>query len=274
MSKQSMLRLLLLLLVTTGSLVACGTLGDLTEPEFIIPATTSAKDLVPEGPTPTRRPAPTPLPTEELAGPRSESPEPEATAVELSSEEQADMGLQSIQSARLAGLTVNAVRATMTAVNLTSGERDTILLEFVRPDSFRMVTEELELIVAAGNTFIMDKTANWLVSPGEQTERFGTLFDPFTDIQFVEAQLETLASNSQDIQFVGEEELNGNTTRVFTFSEPIVDDQAPVTTTVWIGAEDGLLYQQVITFTSNGENHENSTAFGYGDSIHIEPPVP
>ena len=274
---KSELRLLLFLVVAAVTVAACDTAGDLGV-EGINPinaqATTPPGNSIPAGPAPTRRPAPTPLPTEELARPRSESPDPVATAEEMSEEEQAELGRESILAAQRAGLTVDALRVTITNENLSSGESGSILLEFVRPNSYRMVTEELELIVAAGQTFLKDISTNWLVSPGEKTDGFEGLFDPFTDEQFVEAQLVALSTNIEELRLVGEEPLNGIPTRVFTYFDQSAEDEAPVQTTVWIGSEDGLLYRQVITFASNGENHRLTTAFEYGDTVRVEPPLP
>jgi hypothetical protein len=277
------LRLLIFLLIAAVTVAACDPLDDLAVEEIKVQATTPPESLIPTGPAPTRRPVPTPLPTEELARPRSESPDPVATAEEMnqeemteemSEEEMTEVGLESILAAHRAGLAVEALRATITNENLSSGESGSLLLEFVRPNSYRMVNEELELIVAAGQTFLMDKTTNWLISPGEQTERFEGLFDPFTDEQFVEAQLEALSMNIEDVRLVGEEPLNDILSQVFTYSEQPAGDEAPVQTTVWIGSEDGLLYRQVITFVLNNENYQHTTAFEYSDSIHVEPPLP
>jgi hypothetical protein len=267
-------RLLFFLLIAAMTLTACDFFGNFSREEFVVPPTTSPLDLLPPGPTPTRRPIPTPLPTEELARPLSESPDPIATAVVLSEEEQAVLGIESVMAAQRAGLSVNALRATITDENLSSGESGATLLEFVRPNSYRMVTEELELIVAAGQTFLKDITANWLVSAGEQTERFGTLLAPFTDEQFVAAQLELFSRTVEGIRLVGEEDLNGIQTQIFTFSAQTAGVETPVQTTVWIGIEDTLLHKQVITYAENGENYRLTTAFEYGDSVRIEPPLP
>ncbi len=271
---KSVSRLFFFLLIAAVTLTACDSFGNLSREEFVIPPTTSPVDLRPSGPTPTRRPVPTPLPTEELARPLSESPEPVATVVVLSEEQQSVLGLESIMAAQLAGLSVNALRATITRENLSSGEIGATLLEFVRPNSYRMATEELELIVAAGQTFLKDKTANWLISAGEQTERFGTLFAPFTDEQFVEAQLELLSTTVEEMRLVGEEDLNSIPTRIFTYSGQMAGIETPVQTTVWIGIEDTLLHKQVVTYATNGENIRLSTAFEYSDSVRIEPPLP
>jgi hypothetical protein len=268
------LRLYIFLLVAAVTVAACDTPDDLVVEEINTQATTPPVSLIATGPAPTRRPVPTPLPTEELVRPRSESADPVATVVEMSEEAMTELGLEGILAAQRAGLTVEALRVKVTNENLSSGESGSFLLEFVRPNSYRMVTEELELIVAAGQTFLLDKTANWLVSPGEQTERFEGLFDPFTDEHLVEAQLEALSTNIEEIRLVGEEPLAGILTRVFTYSDQTAEDEAPIQTTVWIGSQDGLLYRQVITFVSNNEIYQHTTAFEYGDSVRVEPPLP
>ena len=279
MTMRSKLWLLLFLMVAAATVAACDTIGDLgIEGVNAIDGRTATppEGSIPTAQNPTRRAVPTPLPTEAPDQPLLEPTEPVATAVEIeiSDEEQTELGLENIEAAQRAGLTVDAIRATITNENLNSGESGSTLLEFVRPNSYRMVTEEFELIVAAGQTFLKDKSANWLVSPEEQTEKFEGFFEPFTDEQFVEAQLEALSTNIEELNLVGQERLNDISTRVFTYFEQTAEDETPVHTTVWIGSEDGLLYRQVITFALNGENYQLITNFEYGDSVRIEPPLP
>ncbi len=271
------LRLLLFLVVAAFTVVACDAFDDLAiegVSEINSQGTGSSEGLIPSGPTPTRRPVPTPLPTEEPDRPRSESANPTATAVEMREEQQAELGPESIIAAQRAGLTVEALRATIVNENLNSGESQAILLEFVRPNSYRMVTEEHEIIIVSGQTYFRDNSANWLVSPGDQTQRFEGLFDPFTDEQSVADQLEALSTTITEIRLVGEESLSDRPTQIVTYSEQAAGDGAPLQTTLWIGLEDGLFHRQVITFGINDENFQITTEYEYGDSIRVEPPFP
>lgn len=268
---------MLLIIVVGLSLGACNNIGELADERsdgFSGLTTATPGGIAQTGPTPTRRPVPTLFPTEEPARPRSESLEPVATVVDISDEEQAALALEMIKTAHRSGLTVDGVRATIIYDNLTAGDSEALLLEFVRPSSFRMVTDELDLIVTAGQTYSKDETATWLVSPVEMMDRFDGLFENFINEQYVEARLEELSANIIDVHLIGEESLNGIAVLVFNYSEQPVEDEAPVHTSLWIGAEDGLLYRQVTAHNFDNFEHQITTDFEYSDTVRINPPVP
>lgn len=215
-------------------------------------------------------PLPTLFPTEELITPGSGGDESTGGSGEGIPAEDA---LDAIFGAQRSGLAVDALRVTMVNENLTTEQSDTTVIEFVRPGDFRMAGQGFQMIVVDGQTYIQDEGGNWLVSPIEMGDMFQGLFDAYTNQEYVDSLLEDLEVTITDVVNIGEEVLNGVSTRVYSYSSQTALTPDMSKTTIWIGVDDGLVYQQQIEQTLNGEDTRMTMTYEYEDVV-IEAPLP
>lgn len=209
---------------------------------------------------------PTPAPTEEPTPVQEE--ETEAGG-------ESGLGpLDSIFRAQRSGLDVDALRMTMIIEDLDSGEPISSIFEFIKPDRFHMASEGFELIIIGEETYIKDETGTWLESPVPMGSMLEGTIDAFTDDEAVEDLLQDLEVTIDNVQSLGQETVNGKTTDVYEYTAASTFDDSIVYNKVWIGTDDGRLYQQQIETESQGVGGRTTITYEYGSDVVIEAPIP
>jgi hypothetical protein len=142
--------------------------------------------------------------------------------------------------------------------------------EFIPPSRLRIKTEiggkTIEQIHIDGDSW-SNNGDGWKASPGGQS-----LADTI-NAEFVEQMITTIS----DVKLIGPEVLDGRPTLKLTyFSDlsraPSLGIPGKQTVTVWIGAADGLLYQQAIASEDFGVSSVTTQTITYDASIVIEKP--
>lgn len=230
-----------------------------------IPASTGAQ----QNQDAQRRPFPTPFPTVEVPPTPTPTPEPSEDL-----DEELELSVEDLESAFAAALYADALSASIATENLTSGQRESVIYEFIRPDRFHLLTANIEVVVSDGLTYRRQSGTNWLISPVQAMEEFDGIFDPYLDDEVAKTQLDDLLSNATDVQVEGQRMVDGAEYYVVTYKKNQPADPPPQTTTVWIGVKDGLLYRQIIDFVENEQNYRTTIAYAYGEDVAIARPYP
>jgi hypothetical protein len=156
---------------------------------------------------------------------------------------------------------------------MQSGETHTTVFEYQPPDRYRVVSDGASELVGIDGKVYQRDSGPWTESPVQST----TIVDP----QFTN-RLEQSITN---LQFVGFETLNGVPMLVFEYhsSYKIGLSPAESQTRLWIGLDDGLIYQIMIDGQVAALDHlsgvvENSQAittivYEYDTGIQIEEPI-
>lgn len=264
--------------------LACTTILGPGEEEVnsaVIDATIAAEDASAEQPTP----PPAEEPTVEPAAPMEEpSEELETSPTEESvpaPAEDADAGgeigldaLDSIFRAQRSGLDVDALRITIINEDLDSGETLSSTFEFIRPDRFRMDSQGFELIIIGDQTFINDGSGTWIESPVPMDDMLEGTIEAFIDEGLIEELLKDLEVTIRDVESLGQETINDRNTNVYTYKSKSIFDDSFVLTKVWVGVDDGLLYQQQVETESGGIRGRTTMIYDYGSDVMIEAPIP
>ncbi len=246
-----------------------GSGNDESEPTAIVTAIT--EEVSPAEPTV----APTEVPAEPTEAPTAE---PIQEPVEESEDSAGEAGIDALEEifrARRAGLDVDAVRVTMIDEDLSSGEiTSQTLVEFIRPDSVHLASEGFEMIVVGGNTYLREEGGDWLQSPVPMGDLFAELLDEFTNPEAVEELLDDLFLTVENVNFIGQEALDGKQTRVYEYTATSSLDDSASQNTIWVGVDDGLLYRQLIDSDNEGVQSRMTMTYEYGEDITIEAPIP
>ncbi len=265
--------LLLFFLLAALPALACSTLAGSDEDEaseVVVEATQEAEAEPVEAPTQ----EPEAPPTEALESPPTD--EPTAVPAEDTSEAENLEGdsLADIFGAQRSGLEVDALRIHMISEDSTTNETSETILEFVKPDRFHMASQGFELIVIGETTYIKDESGVWIESPIAMGDMFGETINAFTDEESVSQMIEDLQVSITDLQYLGEETVNDNKTKVYEYSADDPFGGSTVYTTVWIGVDDGLLYRQVMAGETLDTQGTLTFEYEYGEDVSIEAPIP
>jgi hypothetical protein len=68
--------------------------------------------------------------------------------------------------------------------------------------------------------------------------------------------------------------VNDKTTDVYEYTAASLFDESIVYNKIWVGADDGLLYQQQIETESEGVRGRTTITYEYGSDVVIEAPIP
>jgi hypothetical protein len=194
-------------------------------------------------PEPNVETAPTPSiqavevePTEAVVTPEPTQGSPEA---EDSNEAAAPVGGSAIQGSAIddilsALLKLRDQQSFRVETTLTYDDyTETSLVEIVNPDRMRLISEDFEMIIIGDTMYVYDE-GQWLEFP-RMVENMDNLLLMVTD-----EDVEELRGGILDAQYVGEEMLDGERTRVYQFS--VYDEEFDTYGEVkmWIAASDGL----------------------------------
>lgn len=238
--------------------------------QFINPMPSiSASNVTQQNQDAQRRPFPTPFPTVEIPPTPMPTLEPGENI-----EDELELGIKDLEIAYLAVLSADALSASVTNENLSKGERESIIFEFIRPDDFHLLTADYEVVVSGGLTYRRQLGTNWLISPVQAMEEFGGIFDPYFEEELAKTQIDDLLSTTADVQVEGQRIVDGTQYYVVTFTKIQPTDLPPQITTVWLGVEDRLIYKQVINFVENELNFRTTIAYAYGEDVEITRPYP
>lgn len=212
-------------------------------------------------------------PANEESADTSEDSAPELSDAASSSELSDDEAISTIAEAYRSGLAVDSVRIAMTNTVLDSDQTDTIIIEFIRPDRFHMVSNDLEIVIIEETTYIKGEDGVWLESPFGMNEMVEPFLDSFLDESTVDDIVTEMENDTGAYQYLGEESLNGTQTRVFEFVTPSLISDAPDRVTVWIGSEDGRIYRQEVESDAPEGRILVILEYAYDSDVVIEPPI-
>jgi hypothetical protein len=182
--------------------------------------------------------------------------------------------LDAIFQAQRSGLNVDALRLTMVNEDLGSGVTTSSIFEFVRPDRFHMASEGFEIIIIEDTTYIKDESGNWLESPVPMGDVLGDTINAFTNEEAVDELMQDLEVTIDNVQSLGQETVNGKETDVYEYTNSSRFDDSIVYNKIWVGADDGQLYQQQIETESAGVSGRTTITYEYGSDVVIEAPIP
>jgi outer membrane lipoprotein-sorting protein len=264
--------LLLFFLLAALPALACSTITGSDEDEaaeVVVEATVVAEAEPVEAPTQEPEAPPTDAPEV------SPTEEPTAVPAEDTGEGEALEGdsLADIFGAQRSGLEVDALRIHMISEDSTTNETSETIIEFVKPDRFHMASEGFELIVIGETTYIKDESGVWIESPIAMGDMFGETISAFTDEESVSQLIDDLQVSITDLQYLGEETVNGNKTKVYEYSADDAFGGTTVFTTVWIGVDDGLMYRQVMAGETLEDQGTLTFEYEYGEDVSIEAPI-
>jgi hypothetical protein len=221
--------------------------------------------------------APTEEPAVATEAPTTAPTEEPTPVQEEGAEAAGESGLRSLESifqAQRSGLAVDALRMTMINEDLESGEAFSSTFEFIKPDRFHMASEGFEIIIVEDTTYMRDESGTWIESPIAMGDMFEGTIDAFTDEAAVEELLQDLEVTIDNVQSLGQETVNGKTTDVYEYTAASLFDESIVYNKIWVGADDGLLYQQQIETESEGVRGRTTITYEYGSEVVIEAPIP
>lgn len=236
------------------------------EPTIVVEAEATVPAEVPTEEPAVATEAPTIAPTEEPTPVQEEDAE--------AGGESGFSSLESIFRAQRSGLEVDALRMTMINEDLGSGEAVSSTFEFIKPDRFHMASEGFEIIIIEDTTYIKDESGTWVESPIAMGDMFEGTIDAFTNEEAVEELLQDLEVTIDNVQSLGQETVNGKTTDVYEYTAASSFDESIVNNKIWVGTDDGLLYQQQIETESEGVRGRVTITYEYGSDVVIEAPIP
>lgn len=236
------------------------------EPTIVVEAEATVPAEVPTEEPAVATEAPTIAPTEEPTPVQEEDAE--------AGGESGFSSLESIFRAQRSGLEVDALRMTMINEDLDSGESFSSTFEFIKPDRFHMASEGFEIIIIEDTTYIKDESGTWVESPIAMGDMFEGTIDAFTNEEAVEELLQDLEVTIDNVQSLGQETVNGKTTDVYEYTAASSFDESIVNNKIWVGTDDGLLYQQQIETESEGVRGRVTITYEYGSDVVIEAPIP
>ena len=194
-----------------------------------------------------------------------------ASEAAAESQEAAGDSRETIVSALRTGLDIDRMRMHITSEDVGSGQVTDVMLAFVRPDRYHLVSEGLEVIVVEDTTYLKGPDDKWTTVPG--TEMLSTVegsLAAFAGEAAIEERLDTLSRS--DVIFEGRETINGVETQVYSFNEGLDASSIFGRVKMWIGVEDGLLYRQEVESEISGIGSRATMEFEYGDAVTVEPP--
>lgn len=172
------------------------------------------------------------------------------------------------------GLAIDSVRIAMTNTFLDTDQTDSVIIEFIRPDRFHMVSNDMELIIIEDKTYINSGDGTWIESPVGMNEIITPMLDSFLDETVVEEMVTDLENDAGTYQYLGEESLDGIQTRVYEFTSPPTVSDTPDRVTIWIGVNDGRIYRQEIESSETEGGILAVLEYRYDEDVVIEAPIP
>lgn len=208
-----------------------------------------------DAPPPTDTPAPTNAP---VSG-GGEAKPPEGAPLDV------------VKKALLNVFTANTVRA-KTVLMSASGESQTLLMEYVKPDRMRIVQPDgTEQIAIKGKGIWKKVDDKW---EGEGAEMANMLFG-FIEASAVEESLKSIQIDS--VQFVGPDLLDGKPMFVYTYKTQVDlgGTKNNGTGKIWIGALDGRPYKgdsESDSVASPGKTDRTQVTYEYDLNLNIQAP--
>lgn len=264
----------LILVIILGALpaLACSTLLGSSEDEVtsvVVEATAVEEEATVPAEVPTEEPlVATEMPTTAPA----EEPTPEQGEGTETGGESGLSPLDSIFQAQRSGLNTDELRMTMINEDLDTGEIVSSTFEFIRPDRFHMASEGFEIIIISDTTYIKDESGAWLESPIPMGDMLEGTIDSFTNVGTVEELIQELQVSIDNVQSLGQETVNGKDTNVYSYTSTSLFNDSIDNTKVWIGTDDGRLYQMEIESESGGISGRTTITYEYGSDVVIEVP--
>lgn len=145
-------------------------------------------------------------------------------------------------------------------------------MDVIPPGRFRMSSQEFGMMIIDGVTYIQASEDQW-VQTGNLGENFVSVFTWINN----EDEAESFRATVTNAEFIGEEELDGETTHRYQYDLNETIENVYTRNNLWIG-EDGLprKLEVVISATVAGESDQGSVINVYKDygspDIVIEPP--
>jgi hypothetical protein len=261
---------LLLVLLVVGALSACTQAAPApsqtaTEPPATTAGATAEPTQAPEA-TATAAPTAAPAATETTAPTTTPAPSPTPDLAANAPTGQAALDL--LVQASKAQLAQAAFRATITGKD-ANGKDTALVIEYVKPDGFHLVTSEQEFIIVKDGTFMKAPNGKWQKSP----VNVQGLISEVLNEQSIERLVKDL--NYQDVKLVGADIIAGKPVWVYQYksTSDIGGAKVATDTKTWIGIADKLPYRMESESDSgSGAKSSMVGTYEYDESIKIVAP--
>ncbi|HKP72965.1 MAG TPA: hypothetical protein VJT82_08510 [Pyrinomonadaceae bacterium] len=185
-----------------------------------------------------------------------------------------DKPLDVMTKAMRAQFDAKSFRAHITS-SLAGGADNTMLVEYVAPDRYRMVGEgkmggkefKMEYVIVGGASYIKAPTGQWVKSPVDMGGMIKSFRDP--------KMLDELAKTA-DVKYVGAETLDGTPTLVYQYTQndPMGMKGLKSTAKTWLSVADGLPRKTETEGDYNGQKTKTLvTISDYNADIKIDAPT-
>ncbi len=198
----------------------------------------------------------------------TETPVPTATPDPLAGAPKGQAALDLLLAASKAQLAQPAFRMTMTGKD-DNGKDTAVVLEYVKPDKFHMVTAEAEFIIVNEGTFMKDAGGVWQKSPVNMQDLVAELLNE----QSIEKLIKDL--KYEDIKLAGADVVGGKPAWVYQYksSVDVGGTQVATESKTWIGVNDKLPYRvEAQSDAGAGAKSTMTGVYEYDESIRIEAP--
>lgn len=146
------------------------------------------------------------------------------------------------------------------------GSEDKIMImEYVAPDRYRLKDGKTMDAIVIGKDFYMNINGKWQKAPGGDMDgKMPTMRDMLTE--------EGLKS-MKDVEYVGEETVDGKTARVYRYKSDKIKDMPSFNAKIWIGKDDELPLKIEIDEGEKNEVKKIVMTYEYDSNIKIEAPA-
>ncbi len=137
-------------------------------------------------------------------------------------------------------------------------------IEFVAPDRFHVKNSaSMEFIVIGKDTFLKSN-GSWKKFPANMGDSISKMRDAFT-----EEGMKSL----KDVEFAGEESVNGKSALLYKYKGETVKDANAYNSRLWIGKDNGLPLKIEVEYPGGGLVKQMTTNYDYETKVSIDPPT-
>ena len=191
------------------------------------------------------------------------TPEPTATKITRSpnNSNQVDAAIMTAAKAQLAARSWR-----VTSKIESNGQSVQGTLDYVAPDRYHLTSSLIEAISIGSKTYLL-QNGKWTETPLNITSLITGLINS--------ALPQDIENNITNAKVLKPETLDGKQMLVYQFDNTLDQNNLNLTTQtkLWVGAADGLPYQEVIQGNINGIQTTTTNKIDYDLTIHIEDPT-
>jgi hypothetical protein len=137
-------------------------------------------------------------------------------------------------------------------------------IEYAAPDRFHVKNSaSMEFIIIGKDTYLKSN-GSWKKFPANLGDSISKMRDAFT-----EEGMKSL----KDVEFSGEESLDGKNALVYKYKGQTVKDANAYTSRLWIGKDNGLPLKIEVDYPDGSLLKQMTTNYDYETKVTIEPPA-